>query len=256
MKAQNRFFAVFMILLSLLVFASAKANENGEIRMEVVDETGSPALGAMVTLLSGDQVMEKKITALEGLVNFKAVRAGKYDLKIEMMGMITYVKKDVEVTADHSTYVTIRLKENTTLLDSVEVFPYEKPIILGCPGGGFTIPVNTIEHLPAPHSDIVSVLTSVMSDLQPTDDGKDFYSRGARSGSNEYMIDGEKVIGSFGVPSLSIWEITVYTGGTPACYGDFTGGLVMITTKSFFNGIQQKRQMYEEISRNIEGSGQ
>jgi hypothetical protein len=48
----------------------------------------------------------------------------------------------------------------------------------------------------------------------------------------------------------------VYTGGVPACYGDFTGGLVMITTKSFFNGLQSKKQMYEEISKHMEENDQ
>jgi hypothetical protein len=66
------------------------------------------------------------------------------------------------------------------------------------------------------------------------------------------MIDGEKVIGSFDVPSQSVRGMTVYTGGVPACYGDFTGGLVMITTKSFFNGLQTKKQMYEDISKHME----
>ena len=42
--------------------------------------------------------------------------------------------------------------------------------------------------------------------------------------------------------------MTVYTGGIPAAYGDLTGGLVMVTTKSFFNGMQAKKKMYKEIT--------
>ena len=39
-----------------------------------------------------------------------------------------------------------------------------------------------------------------------------------------------RVIGSTYVPKSAIANITVYTGGIPANYGDFTGGVIEITT--------------------------
>ena len=47
-------------------------------------------------------------------------------------------------------------------------------------------------------------------------------------------FEGLKIYGSpLNIPSSGINNITVYTGGVPAKYGDSTGGYVIIDTKSF-----------------------
>ena len=42
-----------------------------------------------------------------------------------------------------------------------------------------------------------------------------------------------------GVPNEAINSFSVYTGGVPAKYGDVTGGIVAIETKSYFDLYQQ-----------------
>jgi outer membrane receptor protein involved in Fe transport len=37
------------------------------------------------------------------------------------------------------------------------------------------------------------------------------------------------------VPGSSIGGVTVYTGGIPAKYGDTTGGVIILETKSYFD---------------------
>jgi outer membrane receptor protein involved in Fe transport len=39
--------------------------------------------------------------------------------------------------------------------------------------------------------------------------------------------------GNFSLPMNAIAEINVITGGVPAQFGDATGGIVVITTKSY-----------------------
>jgi len=56
--------------------------------------------------------------------------------------------------------------------------------------------------------------------------------RGSRSDAVTYYIDGIKVIGSPTIPHSAINQLTVYTGGIPANYGDVTGGIISIETKS------------------------
>jgi hypothetical protein len=46
-------------------------------------------------------------------------------------------------------------------------------------------------------------------------------------------VDNVKIIGELNVPAGAIAEIIVYSGGIPARYGDVTGGVVVITTKSY-----------------------
>lgn len=56
--------------------------------------------------------------------------------------------------------------------------------------------------------------------------------RGGRTDAGYYYIDGVKVRGNAAIPHSSIQQLTVYTGGLPANFGDATGGIVSIETKS------------------------
>jgi outer membrane receptor protein involved in Fe transport len=56
-----------------------------------------------------------------------------------------------------------------------------------------------------------------------------------------YFVDGMKVGSALsGVPNDAINSLSVYTGGLPAKYGDVTGGVVAIETKSYFDLYQQR----------------
>ncbi|HEY6160659.1 MAG TPA: TonB-dependent receptor [Bacteroidia bacterium] len=243
-------------LLALMIFGfginNAKASENGEIKVEVFEEDGTPAVQAVVTLLSGDQIIAKKGPDENGVAFFKEVVPGKYDIKVVLEGSVPQLLTGVEVSPGKTAYKTFKLKLDLNLIKGVvEIRPDKKSMTQETMSSGQDIPIDQIQHIAAPKSSIISIIVAVTPSVLPTADGKDIYSRGSRSGSNEYIVDGEKVIGSFNIPSQSIQGMTVYTGGVPACYGDFTGGLVMITTKSFFNGVQQKKQMYEDISNDL-----
>ncbi|MFM2316499.1 MAG: hypothetical protein RLZZ155_831, partial [Bacteroidota bacterium] len=53
---------------------------------------------------------------------------------------------------------------------------------------------------------------------------------------------GVKIYGSpLNIPSSGIGNITVYTGGVPAKYGDSTGGYVIIDTKSYRDAAREKK---------------
>ena len=65
-------------------------------------------------------------------------------------------------------------------------------------------------------------------------DGESLIFRGSREGSMAYYVDGVKVTGKLsGVPTFGIRSISVYTGALPARYGDVTGGVVVIDTKTY-----------------------
>jgi Ca-activated chloride channel family protein len=54
--------------------------------------------------------------------------------------------------------------------------------------------------------------------------------RGARSDANIYYVDGIRVSNFNSFPKSSMGEVTIYTGGIPAKYGDVTGGVVTLET--------------------------
>lgn len=59
--------------------------------------------------------------------------------------------------------------------------------------------------------------------------------RGSRPGDVVYFVDGVKMKNMQGVPGVAINSMSVYTGGVPAKYGDTTGGVVILETKSYFD---------------------
>ena len=55
------------------------------------------------------------------------------------------------------------------------------------------------------------------------------------------MLDGVKIRENVpNVPSSGISSMSVYTGGLPAKYGDTTGGVVVIETKSYLEHYYEK----------------
>jgi hypothetical protein len=95
------------------------------------------------------------------------------------------------------------------------------------------IRIDQVENIPVSKGDIIGLITAVTPGVLATDDGKDLYVRGSRSGSTQYIVDGNKILGSPEVPGMGIAGIEVLTGGVPAEYGDCTGGIVIITTKEY-----------------------
>ncbi|MFK8038928.1 MAG: TonB-dependent receptor plug domain-containing protein [Crocinitomicaceae bacterium] len=59
--------------------------------------------------------------------------------------------------------------------------------------------------------------------------------RGSRAGDVVYFVDGVKMKSMQSVPGVAINSMSVYTGGIPAKYGDTTGGIVILETKSYFD---------------------
>ena len=76
------------------------------------------------------------------------------------------------------------------------------------------------------------LIASKNSDIKVTDDGE-LIIRGARAGDMAYFIDGIKMQEVKAIPSVAIGGITVYSSAIPASYGDTTGGVIIMETKSY-----------------------
>ena len=244
-----------IVLIIGLGAKSAKASDNGEIKMEVKDDHGDPTMEAVVTLLNGKDVVSVKKPDMSNEVFFKEVIPGSYEVKVELTGKFPQVIKPVIVSANKTTYLEVLLVNDIKQLGTITFTEPKRSMVQETMSSGIAITTDQIKNSAMP-KDVISILVAFTPGILPNAKGTDFHSRGAREGTNGMIIDGEKVIGSNNVPSTSIQGMTVFTGGVPAAYGDFTGGLVQITTKSFFNGIQQKKDMYEDIQTHIDEKAQ
>ncbi len=96
------------------------------------------------------------------------------------------------------------------------------------------IRLEDIEHSPYIQSPMDLVVT-VNSDVQMVEGTSEIIIRGSRPGDAIYYVDGIKMNNMSSVPGAAIGGLEAYTGGIPAKYGDTTGGVIVLETKSYFD---------------------
>jgi hypothetical protein len=98
---------------------------------------------------------------------------------------------------------------------------------------------------------IVDAVLAISSEASQDSNG-DLHVRGSRGDATAYYVDGVRSPGITGVAALSVENVSVITGGIPAQYGDVTSGVIIVTTKDYFGGIQSKRMRDSYITENKE----
>ena len=83
-------------------------------------------------------------------------------------------------------------------------------------------------------NDLKALIASRNSDIKVGSDGQ-MMIRGSRGNNLISYIDGVKMNEVQSVPSAAIGAITIYSSAIPAKYGDTTGGVIIIETKSYYD---------------------
>lgn len=219
------------IIIAIIIFSTCQnANAQfGEIRGKVTAKSnGEILVGATVSYYSNGN-LQGVITDEKGEYKIKPLVVGKYDLQFSFVTFKPYKVEAVSVSAENITYVDVVLEPNNEL--PIVVITWEPPMF----DAGNTSTVTTITSEDIKYSVTRDVISNVAntSGVVQTKEGGSLNIRGSRDNSTMYIVDGIKMFGSFSVPNSAIEEITVLTGGIPAQYGDATGGIVLITTKSY-----------------------
>lgn len=223
---------ILITLVASLISIFSFAQNFGEIHGTVKDHvTGEVIPFATVSTEYGGKLIG--VTAdLDGRFKLKPLHPGTYDLKFQYLGFDTRTVQGIEVTPN-KIYVLgpVELATNNQLpvfvVEAIQLFDKDLP-------NAMVIKAADIKHnamLKSP----AKLIGSLTPELK-TDENGMFLVRGGRPGSSITMIDGIKISGAMGnIPGSAIRTITVHTGGIPAKYGDLTGGVVVIETKSYFD---------------------
>ena len=239
-------------LIAALVAATfatvLSAQETGIIKGTITDEKGGNMPMVTVALMEDSTLLSAISTDNNGDFTFKLLTPGLYNLRFSFVGYHLKKVDGVEVSPNRTSYVYKSMVPESIVLTGAEVVAdaWVKPIINSDFSTMQTISIDQIEHLSTGKSDIMAMVVALSADVQPSDDGKDLYMRGSRTGTNGYYIDGNRITGTAEVPGQGISEMIVLTGGVPAEYGDCTGGLVIITTKDFKTEMRRKEIAYRE----------
>lgn len=239
-----------LILFSFTCLLAASAwsqGSTGDLKGSVKDEFNDPVVAGSVIVLKGESVVRSANTDEKGNFWIQGLSPGKYDVKFVYFGYKPILKKDV----------TIESGGRITFLDNMRMTPDVENI------GEVVIEDTKIELI---KKDETMISTTITRDdilkLPSRDAGSaatiapQVFSRdgevgniaGSRQGAT-YIIDGVKIRGgSGGLPQQAVEEVQVVIGGQPAEFGDATGGLILITTRSiaseFFGSVEGRTSKF------------
>ena len=218
---------LFTLCIVLTSWSLALA-QVGRLQGTVVDkDTGEPIPFANIVLENGGTQVGGASSDFDGNYDINPIPPGTYDLKATFVGYNTFIMKGIVIPANKITFQDVSMSMQSEMLDAVEIVDYKVPLISkDNTSGGATITAEEIAKMP--QRSAAAVAASVGGVF--SSDGEAGNMRGARGGAT-YYVDGVRVIGSATVPQSAIDQVEVLLSGTPAMYGDATGGIINMTTK-------------------------
>ena len=234
----------FVLATSLLVFSQTGS---GTLKGKIVDKaTKEPISFANIVVEVGGVQVGGSTSDFDGNFQIKPVPPGRVDLKASFVGYKPYMVKGVVIYGDKITFQDLQLETATTTLQEIEVVEYKVPLISkDQTTTGGTV---TSEEISKMANKSATAVATTVGGVTTDANGGISSMRGARASGTVYYIDGMRVTGSQALPQSAIEQVEVILGGTPAAYGDATGGIINVTTKGpskeFSGGVDLQTSQY------------
>jgi len=252
---------VAAVLASRLVLWAAV---NGSISGTVRDQTGSVMPGARLTLTNTTQGIQNKATTdSKGAYAFPSLPVSSYDLQVEAPGFKSQNRIGLVIDLDSALHIDLTLElaervETVTVIENEarietastqlgEVVTGKSMTAVALNGRSFTdllalqagiVPTTTQQ----PDSIVMAGVTVAIAPSGSLNPGNQSIS-GQREDANGFMVNGGDVKelmngGTSIVPDLdSITEFRILTNNFDAEYGNYSGGIVNVVTKSGANQL-------------------
>ncbi len=246
---QSRVVALVVTAVLTAAVAGAQQAATGSIVGRVADADGSPLPGATVTLAAG-QGVRMVSTGSDGRFASYYLTPGRYDLHAELDGFQTVSRHGIELRLGQQLDLDITMTAGT-FAEQVEVAAATPLVDYSSAGAGTVLDSALIAGLPVGRrfSDALYLAAGVTSGGASGPSNPSI--AGASGLENLYFVDGVSIndprysglgvfaadYGSFGtgVSNEFVGEIQVRTAGAEAEYGQSTGGVVNVVTKSGTN---------------------
>ena len=242
-KTKNRMqklritFTIILFIPCILL----SAQNFGEIHGQVMDaETGDPVPFANVYIKAGDHIVRGTTSDFDGYFRLNPVPVGTHTVSVSFTGYGTMDFVNVQVDADKITFVrNINLDKGYNLPPAIVICT--KDILDIDDPSKKTMDMMVVKKM-ANSSNFSGILTAMSSDIYASEDQKQIHFRGSRANDAIYIVDGVKMVNSSAmIPTRGIGNMTVYSGGVPAKYGDFTGGVIIVESEGYFSWMNKKR---------------
>ena len=227
-----------LIAITLFITSNSFA-QLGEIKGIIKDDQG-PLPGVTVYIeVAGTK--QGAATDANGKYTIKPVKSGTHAVYATSVGYKPIKINDVIVTSGNIAYVNVDMEIAATDLDIFTIVEkmHEIPLIDKSEPGVQHVDPKSFQRDPN-RMDPIKAIVGLTSGLQLAPNGKDVMIRGARPTSTQFITDGVKSrTGDIGIPGLAVGSVKVYTSGIPSAYGDVTGGVIVVETKSYFDLAQK-----------------
>lgn len=245
------------VLVMALVLAGsgvawAQENTTGSIAGRVIDLQNLPVPGASVTVVT-PQGTQNFSTDSDGRFFAPFLTPGRYEVKVELQGFRPIDRQNVDVRLGQRVELTLPLQVGS-ITEAVQVTAASPVVDTSSTTMGATLDSEALARIPVGRrfTDTLYIAPGVSSGGQV---GQANPSISGGSGlENQYVVDGVNItnqgygaIGSYsivfgslgnGVPFDFIKEEQIKTGGYAAEFGQATGGVVNVITKSGSNSVR------------------
>jgi hypothetical protein len=255
--------ATLLVLLAFAAGFSGLAGTGGSIAGTVADPSGAVMPDILVVARNMETgVALKASTNREGFYAFPTLPSGPYELQVEQPGFKPFKRTGLEVTSGAAVRIDIELilgehSEALTVSESpaqVETANTQMGELISATKMT-SIPINGRSYtdllalqpgvIPASSQQPNAVVMSGCTNTPPSGDLNpgNMSVSGQRETANGFTVNGSSAqedfnMGAAIVPNLdSIREFRVLTSNFDAEYGNFSGGQVMVTTKSGTNEL-------------------
>jgi len=254
---------VLACVLILVSGASAQELTSGSIAGQVLDQQNLPLPGATVVVTAG-QGSQNFTTDEQGRFLAPFLTPGTYTVRVELQGFRAAEQRNVEVRLGQRADLALKLSVGG-MTETVEVTGTRAVVDVTNTTVGANIDSDMLARIPVQRrlSDTMYLAPGVSSGGGT---GRSNPSVSGASGlENQYLVDGVNItnpgygaLGSYsivlgslgtGVTFDFIQEVQVKTGGYEAQYGQATGGVVSVVTKSGTNNLRGTLFAYGQPGR-------
>ncbi len=225
--------------LIFLAFQSIAQSSYGGIKGLIVNNNGEPVFGATIKITQGGTLIGGAQTDENGKYTYKPLNPGLYEVVAFGMEFSTQRVTNIAVKPEKTAYVDMKVSMNEIQGFTVTA-EYKAPIIDNSMITGQEIDAEQIRQMPKDGNNIMGLLTAIASDVTQDEEGG-MHVRGGRAESTALIVDGVRTPHLTGISMLAVDNLSIITGGVPAQYGDAVNGVVIVTTRDYFNGIRTKR---------------
>jgi hypothetical protein len=247
--------------------AAAGQTSTGSIAGVVEDETHAAIPGAQVTVTNVETgIARSMVTDDGGRYHVPGLIPGHYEVRAQIDGFQTAIRRGIQLTVGAEAVIDLTLQVGT--ITETTVVTAERPLVetVSSTIAGL-VDDKTIRDLPLNGRSFDQLITlqaaapmiNARGRTSLTGQGNVFSVSGARTQSNQYLMDGTELVGAGSITTQpggvlgknmgveAVQEFAVLTSAYSAAYGKRAGGVVNIATRS---GTNQLRGSVFEFHRN------